>query len=758
MDSITEQLSQLQELTDEQISELENSVLSEFENTESQDLTPQSVDALEQLANAVEAVRTEKSRRVAAAEALAAKAAEATARVRGAEQEQEATPAEGSDPGAEAETAFKPKDPNAPQDPNAMPPAHPPAAAPPAAPGMPPKPAVHAPPPAAPAPGAPPVNPAAAPLPGDVPPAPGTPEYDAWLKKKQGYSNDETATAEQPSMELSTQEPAAAAAAPAPEPTSTPEPAPTVASAPAEEPAPAPEPDPAPAPEPDTAPATESEPPAAPTEAAAAVAEEQVASTETPVEAEASTAAEAPAETTSENNTNNPEASVTAAAQQGTGGSTVVEPPADRRPLPKPTATLSITAGADIPGISAGTRFDTMLDVADAFTRRLHSLRHVNGGDGEQHIVASLQSEFPEDRLLGLNDTSENTEKIQRVTSPDAITAAAGICLPLETRYDLGCDVGVTDRPIRDALARFGADRGGIRFFNAPVLADTAAATGFWRGDANGQNWATYGPDRTTPTNPTNQKPCLEVQCTSEVVAYIEAITLCLTFNNLTVRTFPELVKRHNELALVAHARVAENALLARLEAGSTAITAQSQVVGATREILNLLGRAVAQYRFKNRMNNLSPLRMLAPMWMMELMRSDIALQMPGDGLNDVLGLAESQINAWFRARNVNITWHLDGVGPATADLDGGGAGTAIGFTWPTTIEFGLWAEGTWLYLDGGTLDLGVIRDSSLVATNQYKEFVETFEGLAKVGCDSYWVTAAYAPSGQAAALVDTLP
>jgi hypothetical protein len=555
------------------------------------------------------------------------------------------------------------------------------------------------------------------------PPPPGTPEYDAWLKKKQGYSADE-ANAEQPKMELSNAEP---------------EPAPAADPAPAEETStpttPAPEPE--------------------PVVDVASTDDEQTTNTEAPKAAEASgesesTTVAAPAE--AENTNNNPEVPVTAAAQ-GAGDSQIIEPPADRRPQLKPTATMSITAGADIPGISAGTNFSDMLSVADAFTRRLHSLRHVHGGDGEQHIVASLQAEFPEERRLTPGDANENTDKIFAVASPEAITAAAGICLPLETRYDLGCDVGVTDRPVRDSLARFGADRGGIRYFSAPLLTDETAATGFWRGDANGQNWATYGPDRTTVTNPANQKPCLEIQCTAEVVAYIEAVTLCLTFNNLTVRAFPELVKRHNELALVAHARVAENALLARLEAGSTAVQPPTQVVGATRELLNLVSTAVATYRHKNRMNNLSPLRMLAPNWMMEFMRADIALQMPGDGLNDVLGLAEAQINSWFRARNVNITWHLDGVGPVPGDVDTVAAGVQLGFQWPTTIEFGLWAEGTWLYLDGGTLDLGVIRDSSLVATNQYKEFVETFEGLAKIGCDSYWVTAAYKPTGKAAAL-----
>lgn len=719
MDRITEQLSQLQELADEQLSELENSALAEFENVEKQDLTPQNVDQLEQLANAVEAVRAEKARRVAEFEALTQKAAEAASRVRPADDSQED------------------KNP----DPEGLPPAQPEDA------------------------------PVETPAPGDPASEP-TPKEDEKVKPKGPvFSEEETKDAElSANAEQTTETPAAAEASTTTEATATAETTPAAEASvtepegpgsapeqptpePAQEPAAPAEPaQPAPAPEPDSAPVA---PEGNPAEAAA---NEQTTDAEAPKESEAageseSTTAEAPAE--AENTNTNPEAPVTAAAQ-GTGDSLQIEVPADRKPLPKPAATLSITAGADIPGMQAGTKFSDMLQVAEAFGKRLHTLRHVHGGDGEQHIVASLQSEFPEERFLAPNDPLSNTDKIHGVTSPEAITAAAGICLPLETRYDLGCDVGVTDRPIRDSLARFGADRGGIRFFTAPTLADEAAATGFWRGDANGQNWATYGPDGTTATNPANQKPCLEVQCTSEETAYIEAITLCLTFNNLTTRTFPELIKRHNELALVAHARIAENHLLAQIEAGSTAVAAQGQVVGAAREIFNLLGRAVASYRFKHRMNSVTPLRMIAPMWVMDLLRADLALQMPGDGMENTLGVAEAQINAWFRSRGVNITWHLDGVGPAVGDLDDAGAGTAVGFEWPGQIEFALFAEGTWLYLDGGTLDLGVIRDSSLVATNQYKQFVETFEGLANMGCESYWVTADYVPTGAAAALVDT--
>lgn len=713
MDRITEQLSQLQELSNDELAELEEAIHNEFSTTQQQELTSQSAAVLTQLADSIEAVRSEQARRATEAEALQAQAAEAALRIKGPDAIAQESSEGVVDATPEGEAAVTPQHvTDAEQNPEAP---------------VPPAESVES--------------------PEVIVDAADEDDADETEKTKRNLvptpdvaSVSETPEAEAAAEELSEDskpdflkkdedeedKPKAEAEASVE--------APVEAEASAETPA-------------DAEASAE-----VPAEAEAAASDEEELSSETPVEAEAAVV---------EENTNpSTEDTVTAAANGSEG--LEIEVPADRKPLVKPTATLSITAGADIPGISAGTNFNNSLEVADAFQKRLHTLRHVHGGDGEQHIVASYHQEFPENRALTQNDALTNTDRIQKVTEPAAIMAAAGICLPLETSYDMNCDVGVTDRPVRDALARFGADRGGIRYFTAPTLNQTspnfANATGFWRGDQTDPNsgtFHTYGPDRTTATSPADQKPCLELNCVEENTAYIEAITLCLTFNNLTTRTFPELVKRQNELALVAHARVAENALLAQLEAGSVQVQAQSQVVGATREILNLLDRAVASYRFKHRMNSTSPLRIVLPSWVRELIRADIVLQMPGDGI-DVFNTADSTIDRWFKSRNVNTTYHLDGVGPALVDLDGAGSGVAQGFELPSTLEFGLWAEGTWLFLDGGTLDLGVIRDSSLVATNQYKQFVESFEGVANVGCDSFWVTAQYEPTGAAAALVET--
>jgi hypothetical protein len=127
-------------------------------------------------------------------------------------------------------------------------------------------------------------------------------------------------------------------------------------------------------------------------------------------------------------------------------------------------------------------------------------------------------------------------------------------------------------------------------------------------------------------------------------------------------------------------------------------------------------------------------------------MQADLALNMPGDG---TLAVAQSEINGYVKARGVNLTTSLDanvfGAQGAAALLE-----FADSFTWY------LFAEGSFLFLDGGTLDLGIIRDSSLVGTNDYKMFVETFENIAFVGVESLAITSTISVNGVAAALRDT--
>lgn len=80
MDQIKEMFDQLAELSDDQVTELQNKIIKEFESVEKDDLTPQSVDAMSSLADMLGTVQGEFKRREAAVQELAQRAAEAASR------------------------------------------------------------------------------------------------------------------------------------------------------------------------------------------------------------------------------------------------------------------------------------------------------------------------------------------------------------------------------------------------------------------------------------------------------------------------------------------------------------------------------------------------------------------------------------------------------------------------------------------------------------------------------------------------------
>ena len=311
--------------------------------------------------------------------------------------------------------------------------------------------------------------------------------------------------------------------------------------------------------------------------------------------------------------------------------------------------------------------------------------------------------------------------------------AAGGHQAPFESRYDI-FGIGTTNRPVRDALPSFQADRGGIRFITPPVLSSYGDAVGVW----TAANDAAETPDPAAKTS-------LTVAAASENTVATDAVTLQMQFGNLATRAYPELIARHNELGLIQHAREAEQYVLSKIAAGSTAVTTTS-LIGVGRDFLVQIGRAAAAYRSRHRLEADAPLRAVLPSWVKDAMAADLALSMPGDSLLNAYG----EIDGLMTSRGINATYTLDGdvfAAQTTGELN----------EFKDTFIWYLFAEGTFLFLDGGTLDLGIIRDSSLVGTNDYKMFIETFEGVAKVGIEGLAVTSTIQVNGAAAALRDTL-
>ena len=684
-DQIKTQLDTIAELSDEQVAELQADIVSQFEMVEGEDPTPETVDAMTSLADSLDIVRGELSRREAQAAELAAKAAEAVARVKG----------EADDAGEEmAMTEDEPMEETPAEE----------------------TPAEETP----------------------MEEAPAEPEAEVEVEADEEDKEDEdeamkaSAEVSEETPELITDAPVEAEASVEVEEAvvETVEPAAELSEATAEV----------------AEAVVESE-----DSAELATSEETVAEASTNQEdgSELSTENETPAETEelatevvegSEasvvENIESPialveeqeeQAPVTAAAEQP------FEAPADRQPVVQVTeAPVAITAGADIPGYTAGSTINDMYEVAQAMEKRIHSLRRVNGGDGEQHIVASVTTSFPEERILS-TDAESNSAKINAVSS-QALVASGGHAAPLEVKYDIYAIGSTTNRPVRDSLPRFQADRGGIRFVTPPSFAagSYADAVGVWTAAVDAD------PQSATKTS-------LTVAAAQELTATTDAVTLQLQFGNLMTRAYPELIARHNELALVQHAREAEQYVLGKIDAGSTAVTSGT-LIGFGRDFLVTVRKAAVAYRSRHRIAQSTQLKAIVPDWVYDAMAADLALAMPGDG---TLSVSRSEIEGYLAQLNVSLV--------ASPDMTVyGSQGAAALLEFPDSFDWYLFAEGTFLFLDGGSLDLGIIRDSSLVGTNDYKMFVETFEGVAKVGIESLRIRQAVNVNGVAAALRDT--
>jgi len=696
VDQIKQMMDQLSDITDEQVSELQTSILSEFESVEKEDPTPQIVDAMTSLADMLDGVRSEIKRRETANAELAQKAAEATTRVYGKEDEDKdmktdevkdaamheeapADPAEEAPVTEEAPVSETP-DPTMEEEKKMEE-----AAAMPATPEV------------------------------EDEKSPADMEEDKKEKEKDETMTEASTEADKNS-EFSTEIKETTEAAVAVEET-------VVAAA-------------------EEAPATTTA--EVPVVAEAAVVEEVAVSQDAPAAEAAVVVTEGAEAATIETPTQTEtvpmaqeimEAPVTAAADNADNLN--IEVPADRRPTSRISAApVAITAGADIPGYTAGSSISSMAEVAEAMAKRLHGLRRVNGGDGEQHIVASISTQFPEERTLN-QDAQANWDKVQAVVGPEALVASGGHQAPFEVKYDI-FGLGSAVRPVRDSLPRFQADRGGIRYITPPVLSSYASAVGVW----------TAANDSAETPSPAS-KLSLTVAAAAETTVSTDAVTLQLQFGNLLSRAYPELIARHNELGLIQHAREAEGNLMAKIGAASTAVTSTS-VIGMGRDFLVQLGRAAAAYRSRHRLDADAPLRAIIPAWIKDAMAADLTLNMPGDSTLN----AYSEIDAYIAARGINATFALDSSSGASY-FAAQSSGAMNEF--PDTFVWYLFAEGSFLFLDGGTLDLGVIRDSTLVGTNDYKMFVETFENVALVGVESLQVTSTINVNGVAAALRDTL-
>jgi len=433
--------------------------------------------------------------------------------------------------------------------------------------------------------------------------------------------------------------------------------------------------------------------------------------------------------------------------------------PADARPrivaspFDGPIENWGLVAAANAPGVQAGARVTRPDQLAQLFIDAWEATKDFNNGMKGKMRLASKgwgpggqggERMYGRDRFL-TRDEVENERKIKavvnaRTTQYQSIQSAGGICAPVPQTYDLPV-LGGDARPVRDTgMVRFGADRGGISTIPPPQLSDVEDSITVWT-ETND----------VTPSSPTT-KPCLTITCPNEDDDVVDAIVRCLRTGNFRSRFFPEQLEAWMRLAGTQWARTAETKLLTEIGTGSTQVTS-GQVLGAARDVLTTLDRAIARMRNFHRDYTVG-LRFMAPVWLKDMMRTDIARQLPTGTVSDTLAVADATINSWFANRGVSWTWFQDGESGQIFGPQGDGA--LVG--WPDTVITYLFPEGTWLFLDGGTLDLGIVRDSTLNSLNDFQMFAESFEGSHFHGVESLRITMDLCPDGSTSAAIDISP
>ena len=177
-----------------------------------------------------------------------------------------------------------------------------------------------------------------------------------------------------------------------------------------------------------------------------------------------------------------------------------------------------------------------------------------------------------QDRSLG-GDTEDNAKLIDQVfgengTSFEAVAAAGGICGPLDTVFDIPL-VGSRGRPIRDSLVRFGADRGGVRYIAAPRPSQGTMNEGV-------AVWTSA--NDVSPSSPA-EKPCPHIDCNEICEVEVDAVTACLVAGNFMAKFSPEQWANALGQLGIRHDRIAEQKLLADIDAGSIDATFASALV-----------------------------------------------------------------------------------------------------------------------------------------------------------------------------------
>jgi hypothetical protein len=449
---------------------------------------------------------------------------------------------------------------------------------------------------------------------------------------------------------------------------------------------------------------------------------------------------------------------------------------ARRAPRPRVTETaprVSITAAADLAGFTTGQSINTT-DVAMAMHDKARAL---SNGSPRVPIARFTIPFAAEQRITPGMSREAALTVLDTVSAPTNLVAAGGWCTPSQNMYDLlelDGATGLLDLPSA------GIERGGV---NVPSYIGIDSADGaLWDwteaqdaltaltitdldvasnvatvttsvphllevGDlvsinvntlADGPRIVTAvgstttftfaAPEAPNATNATGtatrQKSVFRIPCPTWTDTRLAAYGITIEHGNLSDRAFPELTRRYISLALNAHLHRMSTIHLAKMStsAHSVAVTVTAGGSDTYGDVMSAIELQAVDFRSEHKISDRVVIEVILPVWVKGSIRTTLAMRA---GV-DMLSITDAQIMAALAVRNIRPQFVED-----YQPLWNGTPRAA----WPTALTFLMYPAGSFVEGNGGTIDLGVVRDSRLNATNDFTAaWTEDFRLLVRKG------------------------
>jgi hypothetical protein len=388
---------------------------------------------------------------------------------------------------------------------------------------------------------------------------------------------------------------------------------------------------------------------------------------------------------------------------------------ARRRPRPEITpargAEIVITASADIPGMSVGAHFEGHPRLLRAMHEKARPLP-----DHSPYVpVATIQ--MPVDHWMGDSPVENGrilAEAIGEVSDAEALVASGGWCAPSVPVFET---FRVDDAENLLTLPTIGIRGGGVQL---PVFDDALidAATDFFV-------WT----EATDITPGAETKACVVLPCPTWEECRPTAYGLCVTAGNMQDRAWPEYTSSFIDQAMNAYLHWTSAQQIAAVATTATAVTFAGENSDAAGDLLSALELYAAALRSRYSADG-AAVSVVLPAWTIEVLRADVAKRA---GV-DLLGISDGEIVSWLT--NAGIAPQFAG------DYQKLWTTGAAPTNWPASIKFLMNFAGAYVLGDAGEIDLGVVRDSTLNATNDFTAaWFERFWCVLQVGPPALEVT-----------------